>query len=277
MPTTTSDLLPSISIEGLCAARDAAIAAAEAAARTLEQANEALARFSIDAVDVSFGSGSDSVRCAGRYSSRDWRASLVHIVDRQCWRMVMTKTHANAVMSTKRRKEMDEQLHGSHRYGSSTQPLPEFNAENIAATLAGLSVSRAAMFEEAIDELVRRLSWNYKTNRPGAITSKIIVNCAASSYGSGIDWNSPLFDIERVCALILGRPAPSNQTGLNAMRDDLRKDGQWRDIAYPGGEPFMRVKLFKNRNGHIEIDDRCVDEMNRVIAKRYPGAVPAAR
>jgi hypothetical protein len=102
------------------------------------------------------------------------------------------------------------------------------------------------------------------------------------SYGE-LRRDGPLFDLERVLALMDGQPPPTWQVGLHKLRASHSRlggggtpYGEWIEVPPPSveGRSLLKIKLHKNGNAHVLIRDaRHVDELNRIMARRHPGAI----
>ena len=82
-----------------------------------------------------------------------------------------------------------------------------------------------------------------------------------------------LDDLVRVMSVLDGKPEPDHRNGwyqrLNAVKSTLDPDAE---------DDYMRVRSFRNGNGHVTFKrPDLVDAMNRIIAKHFPGALPAPK
>lgn len=277
----TTDLLPSISIEALLAARDNAQAAFARAAQLHREAQAMLAPFGakLPALLVRFGSESfrDATDC-------EWQAAIETEIDRNIWQRLFALTNVETLMDHKTRRELWERLEHPRFYArqpNDSESLPPLTAENIEATFGHVRSQVPEYFERGVEAVYQALSWDHKTNEPSRIGSKLIVNGAFYNWprrmqGDTItlDRNESLHDLERVLCVIDGQPGPVNGSGLRSMSH--LKWGTWYEVPSPsGGTPLMRLKVFRTGTTHVEIlNKEHVNELNRIMARRHPGAIP---
>lgn len=287
MSTTThehesSALISTISVEALLAARDAAQAAFKQAAKMLDAAQEQLDVFgvSLPRVKVEFpGNDYESLQDPRNASA------IEQEIDRFVWVRLFELTHIETIMDHETRNELFERLgrSRSRRYGHEPEALPPLTRENIEATLKAVHDNRLEYFEKSVEAVYRSLSWEHKTNEPSRIGEKLIVHGAFYVYprslqGDGTSLNriESLHDLERVLCVLDGTPPPVGGVGLRGL--GKLTFGEWVNVPSPRGPeapPLMRVKLFRKGTAHVEILNQAhVDEMNWIMAKRHPGAIP---
>lgn len=139
---------------------------------------------------------------------------------------------------------------------------------------------RLEFFEGAVEAVFRKLSWDHKTSLPCQFAGKVILTFALERSWSSPTWaptySSPLRDLERVLCIIAGAPPPTHDVGINALKS--APFGKWVSVRAGNGMALMEVKGFKNRNLHVRLpSQKHIDELNRIIAKRFPGQLQPPR
>ena len=82
-----------------------------------------------------------------------------------------------------------------------------------------------------------------------------------------------LDDLTRVFSVLDGKPEPDFRRGWYGRISDCRTTSD------PDAEDaYMSIRSFRNGNGHVTFKrPDLVDKMNLIIAKHYPGALPAPK
>lgn len=185
------------------------------------------------------------------------------IVDVGGWQHLMNESGLRTFMDAQTREKWDR---GLHENGT----VPELTDETIRATFRTLHDSRARMFEDGVISVFRSLSWDYKTNRPFAFGKRIIRRgLLPHSYYGHHNAANELDDLTRVMAVMDSQPEPDHRQGWWRLLSDARNAG-----AANAANNYLSVKWFKNGNGHITfLRPDLVEYMNRILARRYPGAL----
>ncbi|WP_077273494.1 DUF4942 domain-containing protein [Acidithiobacillus thiooxidans] len=188
-------------------------------------------------------------------------------VDAQFWNALMDKSGILAFMSAEKQNDFNK-LIGEAK-------TPPFEFDTIKTTFAELYEKRADMMEEGIIGLFRRLSWDYRTNNPVKIGKKIVVNNVLDYYGFiNKKAMNELDDLVRILSVYDGKPIPEHRHGMYAVIADAM--AQKDSIV---NTEYFTMKVYKKGSGHIVFKDNAlplVDQCNRVIARAFPGALPAA-
>lgn len=281
-PPSTNLPMPSISVDALLAARDAAIAALRTSRDLLDQADERLSAFGVSAPEPLIRVCVDTDLAKLR-DARHWDA-IVYEVDRTIWERLFVLTNIDTLMDHKTRGELFARLRGS-RAGNSrpADALPPLTRENIEATFNALRGQTEGFFEKCVEAVYGSLSWDHKTNEPAKIGEKLIVtgafyNWSRQHQGKDVYLSNheSLHDLERVLCILDGKPAPTHTSpGIRTL--GRIPWGTWVDVPNPSGSgaPLMKIKCFRIGTTHVRITKRAhVDEMNRIMARRCPGALP---
>jgi hypothetical protein len=279
---TTAELVPGVDLEALVASRDVTLEALDRARQAIHEARVVALRFGVAVPTLEIRYAGGTYRNLEDEHPRSREALLLE-VDRCYWLSLLERTHVSTLMDSRTREAFEKRLRTSPLdYGYERgERLPELTAENVVATLRGLHGSRREFFERGVEEVFRSLSWDHKTNRPHALGQRFITG-RAMSYGE-LRHDGPLFDLERVLALMDGQPPPTWQVGLHKLRASHSRlggggtpYGEWIEVPPPSveGRSLLKIKLHKNGNAHVLIRDaRHVDELNRIMARRHPGAI----
>lgn len=265
-------LVKSISVDNLINQREAVRARLEAARAALLDVDQIVRAVDGDAQRSRLYLGAATLVCsrgdshAFRLLADDGVADGMRTFDAQAWCHLMHASGLRTLMDAKAREQWDRSLdRGEH---------PELTAANVDATFSALYSSRGEMFERGVIEAFRRLSWNYKTNLPQKFGKRIVLT-------SLIGWHSytrcnELDDLVRVMSVLEGKPEPDHRGGVSAALSSAGI-GYGRRTGLVETD-YLSIRTFKNGNGHVTFKRLdLVDQMNRIIAKHYPGALPAPK
>lgn len=194
-------------------------------------------------------------------------------VDAAAWQYLMNESGLRSLMDATARAQWDASI--------SDNAFPELTKANIEATFTALHGARGDMFERGVIALFKRLAWCYKTNQPQKFGKRIVLDrMRASVSGAGnrlgyvnLGSSDALDDLARVFNVLDSKPEPDHRAGwhrrLNAVACTSDPDA---------ADDYMRIKSYRNGNGHATfLRPDLVDKMNLIIAKHYPGALPAPK
>ncbi len=266
-------IVPSVSVENLVNQREAVRARLESARASLAE---------VDTIVHAIESGGQRLKTlymgaahlvctrgdahAFRLLQDDGVPAGMKAFDAAAWRYLMHESGLLSLMDAKAREAWEKSISdGKH---------PELTAANIRATFEGLYSARGDMFERGVVECFRRLSWQYKTNLPQKFGKRIVLT-------SLLGWHSytranELDDLVRVFHVLDGKPEPDHRGGISAA---ISRAG----LGYASKQgtvetPYLSIRTFKNGNGHVTFTrPDLVNQLNRIIAKHYPGALPAPK
>lgn len=270
--SATAGIVQSVSIDNLINQREGvrvrlelaqqALSGVDAIVRSINEGGQRGASLYGGAAHLVCGRDSHSFRLL----HDDGVASGMRAFDAEAWRYLMHASGLRTFMDAKAREEWDKTISdGKH---------PELTKANIEATFSQLYGARGDMFERGVIECFRRLSWHYKTNLPQKLGKRIVMS-------GMVGWNSytrgnELDDLVRVLHVLDGKPEPDHRGGTSAL---LSRAG----LGYASrtgtvDTDYLSIRTFKNGNGHITFKRLdLVDKMNLIIAKHYPGALPAPK
>lgn len=284
--STTTELVPSVSVAAMVNARSAVAGRLRQAFALIQEAADiaAAGHLGMPRIDLSReyarnGANSFSIAAARiktDSSGRPWttdRCPATELetqmrlgIDCAAWQYLMHESGLRSLMDADARKKWDEAI--------GKGDVPELTDANIRATFKMLHDSRGEMFERGILACFKGLSWCYKTNQPQKFGRRIVVSHLDGYYSSCSD---RLSDLDRVFHVLDGKPEPDHRAGIMAELRAANLVGYGNKAGVHEGH-YMTVRTFKNKNAHITFKRQdLVDGMNRVIAKHYPGALPAPK
>lgn len=296
--SATTDLVPSVSIANLVNQRAAVLARLRSAVELVREASEiaAAGHLGMPRIMVSNTYGrhaSDGRNIATAYLRTDrdgarWtdEASpaadidemLTKGIDAAAWQYLMHESGLRSLMDATARQKWDGAINDGK--------IPELTDANIRSTFAMLHDQRGDMFERGVVACFKALSWSHTTNLPQKFGKRAILRFVRGQVApvrrgsSGTRLGSPnynrcssLDDLERVFHVLDGKPEPDHRQGWYG------RIGAARSVNDPDPESdYLRVSTFRNGNGHLTFKRLdLVDKMNRIIAKHYPGALPAPK
>ncbi|MBH3214823.1 DUF4942 domain-containing protein [Serratia marcescens] len=268
--TDHTEVTCSTSIERVVSGRNAALTQIEALIHQLED---------ISAITNSIGGGiardwamRQDFRCGCWLMEKAETAMpvITRNLDRSVWRDLMLKSGMISLMDAQARDEWYKNLEEGG--------LPEISEENILATFEHLHHSKGEVFERGVVNVFKGLSWDYKTNSPCSLGKKIIINnlVTHNRWGFSLNWGwrrDQLTDLERMLFLLDGKPIPDNRCDVTTRLMEHIRD-------HPGvqlyEDDFFCIRYFQKGTAHLmfkRLD--LVEKMNDIIAKHYPGMLPA--
>jgi hypothetical protein len=270
-----AEIIPSVSLEALLARRDAAVA-------QLATIAKAVADY-MAIGETAFGADEDGPRYSGTpykfrepvdqrphghgdyLTDRKWLEHATASVDAAFWNFLLDKSGLRTFLDAKARKEWDEQIQQNK--------TPPLTPDNVRATFARLHSQRGEFFERGVIAVFKRLSWDYKTNRPHAFGKRIILSQVIDAFGHPSCGHAvdALDDLERALHLLDGKPEPDHRSGVRARLWQRKREERSEDLV----DAYLRIRTYRNGNAHITfLRPDLVDELNRLLAKHYPDALP---
>lgn len=253
-----TELVKSVSIENLVNQRAAIVERVTEAKRLWDEANQLALSIGIEGVP--------SAGYHGRFRrdmdirNHDYAEATSAAIDAKLWDKLMKDSGLRSFMDAGARAEWDRQL--------ADLTAPPLTPENVKSTFASLYAARAEMFERGVVECFRSLSWDYKTNNPCRFGKRIIMG-----FFGALCWNADyrqcdrLDDLERVLHVLDQKPEPDHRQGWY---------GRLPVRLVQASSDYLTVKRFKNGNAHVHFRRAdLVEQMNEIIARHYPGALPA--
>lgn len=293
---STTELVPSVSIANMVNQRAAVLQRLEQAVGLIREAAElageahlGMPRFSVGTGygyrnsdhtinDATAGSDRNGPRSGQSASAKDGTRDMIRLgIDCGAWQYLMSQSGLRSLMDATARAKWDKAIGDGD--------VPELTDANIRSTFKMLHDSRGEMFERGVIACFKGLHWDYKTNLPQKFGKRIVIAYMRSSV-SGSQWGATslgsigsfsksdlLDDLSRVFNVLDGKPEPDCRRGWYGRISDCRKVGD-PDAA----DDYMSVRSFRNGNGHVTFKrPDLVNKMNLIIAKHYPGALPAPK
>lgn len=191
---------------------------------------------------------------------------MIRGFDAVAWRRLMHSSGLKTFMSSSRLAAWDQTIR--------EKKAAEFTMENIQATFERLLGERENMMGEGIVSVFRGLSWSHKTNSPVKFGKKIILRSAFGYLiALSLDKTRLVDDLVRFFHVADGKPQPDhrdNFAALHTYRNAVEAS------AYES--EYIEARGFLNGNLHIRFKRMdLVERMNEVIARQFPGALPAPK
>ena len=271
---SSTEPIPSISLQALLQRRDAAVERLQTIFQAVKEYGEIG-----DALAMVIKQGDHEYTSNAGYKFRapfnrhgndspgtqDWLTTATASVDAALWDLLLDGSGLRTFLDAAARKEWDQQIEKNE--------TPPLTADNIRATFAGLHSRRGEFFERGVVGVFRSLSWDYKTNLPRMFGKRIIVGCLVDSWGHPCQRASDsLDDLLRAFHILDGKPEPDHRSGVRARLWAHRDSGALLE------DPYLSIRTYKNGNGHVTLlRQDLVEELNRIIARAFPNALPPAR
>ncbi|MDR8093117.1 DUF4942 domain-containing protein [Burkholderia gladioli] len=149
---------------------------------------------------------------------------------------------------------------------------PDFTEDAVRPTLQNLLSMRQQFLAEKIDGIFRGLSGEHVTNAPEAFGKRMIIQRVRTSYDTiNTSTAGLIHDLRCVIARFMGRDE-ARWSSTDTVLDECKANtGQW--VVVDGGA--LRVRTYKNGNGHMEIHPDMAWRLNMMLAHLYPTAIPA--
>lgn len=262
------ELVKSVSIANLLSKRDGIIERLDAMRRLVGEIDELAGSCGLCGAGTIIGEGSHRRYGAyyGPLVDNDGKGAeeMRRRIDTSGWDLLMKESGLRTFMDAQAREAWANKI--------ATCDVPPLTLENIEATLRTLHDSRGDLFERGVIECFRRLSWCYKTNNPAKFGKRIIVRGIGNIY-AGNRTCDQLDDLVRCFCVLDGKPEPDHRDGIYYQVSDAI-----REHRYIVENEYLSIRRFKNANGHVTFKRLdLVDGLNDIIAKHYPGCLPATR
>jgi hypothetical protein len=185
----------------------------------------------------------------------------VAVLNARYWQRVLDTTDVYAAMPQPRRDAWNESIR--------KHETPDFEDATVVATLQRLLADRKSFFAEKVDGIFRALSHEHVTNSPLGFGKRMILQgvydgfCSHSRCGT-------ISDLREVIAKFMGREVPP-WLGTPEVVKHAREwcCGEW--VSMDGGA--LRIRVYKNGNGHLEVHPEMAWRLNCVLASLYPHAI----
>lgn len=279
-------VVPSISIENMVQMRAAVIERFNQLVKLYEEMRAIATAANIGSPELRIHSGCDTAPLVHE-DAQQW---AITDIDRQAWQYLMSESGLRTFMDAETRRKWDDQLEkrGYYQSRKGVEPIPPLTVANVEATFRSLHAERGMMFERGVISCFKRLSWDYKTNNPFRFGKRIIINYLFTVYSPHDpktrmmhlrhEATDELDDLVRVFSVLDGKPEPDHRQGVY---DCIRKyEGPLHSAPQrmEAEHEYFHVRWFYKGSGHVTFKRLdLVDQLNAIIARRFPGALPAPR
>jgi len=276
-----NSLVPSLSIENLVAQRNTVAARIRDAHEQLQLAQEMAEALNQQLEGSGTMGAHDRIHVDRACFDHHGRRNLadeggaddaIATIDATLWDLLLKESGMLSFMDAEARTKWQTQIsEGNH---------PPLTKENIAATFATLMGGRGAMFDRGVVNMFRRLSWDFKTNNPVKYGKRLVITGFLSVYARGDYYNASLNhdacnrldDLVRVMSVLDGKPEPDHRHGIYHSMKPFPEPTGTAEFTY------FKIRWFKKGTAHLTFTQPAlVDELNRIVAKAHPGALPPAR
>lgn len=261
-----------MSITALLARRDAAIAC-------LERIRDAATEYAAIGETLELGKGYDGPTAQYKWSEplgghrndglpsvsdTEWFVRSRKAIDAALWEYLLALSGMRTFMDAQAKREWAKVIN--------ELDTPELTEDVVHTTFADLRDRRSGFFERGVVSLFRRLSWDYKTNKPQRFGKRLILKHVVDIYGFANQGAcEALDDLVRACRLLDKKPEPDHRQGLYralSAPSMNRKPREWRD-------EYLHIRTYLNGNGHITfLRTDLVAKLNRILHKNCPDALP---
>lgn len=268
--TDHNELICSTSIERIVTGRDAALKQIEVLIRQLDDISRLTSSIGGDVADYWAIRQGHSFDCWLVQPVDRAMPVIAHNIDRSIWRDLMLKSGMLTLMDAEARSQWAKNLEEGD--------LPAISEANILSTFEQLHHHKQDVFERGIINVFKGLSWDYKTNNPCCFGKKIIVNnlMKHDRWGYSLNWGwrrDQLADLERMLYLLDGKTIPDNRHDISIRFMDFVRDNPHQQVFE---DDFFSIRYFQKGSGHITFKRLdLVERMNNIVAKHFPGALPA--
>ena len=265
-----TEILPSISIENLLRLRNAALERYTRVLALLREAEDIAAAARLGHVRMEIRTGA---REGCPVLAPEAGSLIVQEVDKGAWSYLMSESGLRSFMDATARRNWDDEVYKGN--------VPELNRDNVEATFSTMHRMRREMFERGVIACFQRLSWDYKTNQPFKFGKRIVFGHLFSVYGHGSsrslhlrrEATDELDDLLRVFHVLDQKPEPDHRQG---MWYQIYNAEQARRTQCEGD--YLSIRWFLKGSAHVTFKrPDLVDELNAILARHFPNALPAPR
>ncbi|HCD5813407.1 TPA: DUF4942 domain-containing protein [Klebsiella oxytoca] len=268
--TDHNELICSTSIERIVTGRDAALSLIEILIHKLDDISRLTSSIGGDVAEHWAMRQGHSFDCWLMQPVDKAMPVITRNIDRSIWRDLMLKSGMLTLMDAEARSQWAKNLEEGD--------LPVISEANILSTFEQLHHNKQDVFERGIINVFKGLSWDYKTNNPCFFGKKIIVNNLVKHdrWGYSLNWGwrrDQLADLERMLYLLDGKTIPDNRHDVSIRFMDFVRDNPHQQVFE---DDLFIIRYFQKGSGHITFKRRdLVEKMNDIVAKHYPGMLPA--
>lgn len=193
--------------------------------------------------------------------------SATQRVDKAGWKHLLHESGMRTLMNNAMRNQWDGLLYNDN------EKVPVLSRGTIEATFGQLHADSQNIFEQGVIDVFKGLSWEYKTNMPQKFGKRIVLGWVRS-YSGNHSACDKIDDLCRVFSILDGGTVADHRNADGGELARMARD------KFSGEHEFIyfKARWFKNNNAHITFSRLdLVEQLNRIIAKHYPGALPAPK
>lgn len=288
-------LVPTQTIEQICAFRDEAIRHYEIAFEKIAEAAKAVAQADAlweAAAPGKPGDWSDSndeikhFRHAVSLPDRDrYLRTARRLIDVTVWSHVIDVAGIEQLMDRQAKDELRRQMkyvpeRTNHRNEIINQDeidrmLPPVTPENIYATLDKFQGEADMIFRRGIVNVFTKLDRRFRSHDGFKVGSRVIIDyfMRNTSYLHG-DKGDMLTDIERTFLVLDGKSARASYAGIVAHINRHYPGTFLNAVQWECETDYFKVRIFKNGNAHLWFTRKdLVKEVNKILADHYGEAI----
>ncbi|CCF19115.1 putative N6 adenine-specific DNA methyltransferase, N12 class [Pseudorhizobium banfieldiae] len=285
-------LVPTHTVEQVCAFRDEAIRHYELAFEKIEEAAKAVAQASAlweAAAPGKPGDWSDSREEISHFHNavnlpdRDrYLRTARRLIDVTVWTHVIDMAGIEQLMDAQAKKELRSQMkYVPERRGRDGEiinqdeidrMLPPVTPENIYATLDRFQGDAEMIFRRGIVNVFTKLDRRFRSHDGFKVGSRMILDYIVDrdgwfrSFGGKVDL---LYDVERTFLVLDGKPAKAKYASIVAKIDRERTSRFTPHQSEHEGD-YFRIRIFKNGNAHLWFTRKdLVEKINKILAEHY--------
>ena len=260
------------SIEELCNHRERALSLYALAFSSLIQARDAHRRACIGENHISsfpyeatrYTNGSEDERVG-------YEKTIRQMVDRDMWRGFIINTPLGSLMDKQERDAFEKSI---------AKDPPEALAGTVFATMSRLAGEGDLIFRRGLANAFGKLSRDYQSHDGFKLGARIILRGLFTVYRHGDGkvwlsfnhrWEDDIRDVERVFAVLDGKPQPTHMQGICSTMREVRRD---YDAPREAESDYFRVRWFLNGNAHLWFKrDDLTQRANKLLAEHYGEAL----
>ena len=266
---TPNALIPSLKIEALIASRDRALDLVAQAQKLLLEAESIIqAAFPNPYKGIAqYFSRYGYYSTGANFLDERGLKGVEKEVDAAGWEFLLEQSGLKSFMNNRRREDFQNSIQD--------RTFPPLSIDAVIGTITELHEHRGDMMDDGVVEIYRSLSWDYKTNSPLKFGAKIILHrfCEYWKQTGHMRFigHNGLDDLMRVMCLLDGKPEPDHRNGMWAQLEATHQAG-----ATELENEYLKVRWYRKGSGHVTFrDQRMVDQLNRIIARRFPDVLGA--
>lgn len=298
---TSTQLVARQTVEDIVAGRDRALELyaiamdkIEEASAAVKAANEQVDRITSRATNNYTYEKHDEIERFSNAVALPERESYLRtarqLCDLRCWSHILALTDLERLMDTQEKDKLRNQM----RYVPDTvkrrrsaydhddagqlidqdeiaRGMPPITVGNIYATLEKFQSEAGLIFRRGIANVFSELDRRFRSHDGFKLGSRIILTYFFDRDSGRFAWGRTralMMDIERVFAVLDGKPEASFQSALQAIELDRR--GKWSPHQSEVETEYFLIRGFKNGNAHLWLRrDDLVVKVNKLLAEYY--------